>query len=241
MELLDPKNLFSLIDELNIPEIYKLRSLQNFLHHYKIQPKTILDLGARDLYESIWFSVKYPGAKVHSFECNPDMVPLCQTRSQYFLNIAFNAAAVGSREDVVTFYKVDQDATKSQSNLPYYIQKDGNPGASSLFLSADKTYKQTPVEVPLVRLDGYLEKKSISEIDILWMDIQGAELDALKGLGDYINLTKMIHTEVPIGGNTEYKGAPTFNELNEYLVEKGFEVVGKGQMDLIYLNKNIVW
>ena len=238
MELLDPKNLYCLIDEFSIPEIYKLRSLQNFMSRYEVQPKTIFDLGARDLYESIWFAVNYPSATIHSFECNPDMIGLCESRSKYFPNIRLNNAAVSISDTPMTFYKIDQEKTKSQSNIPYYIKKDGNPGASSLFKSLDKVYSQIPVEVKAVRLDNYLKQNSIDSIDLLWMDIQGSELNALKSLAENIYRVKMIHTEMPVGPNTEYDGAPTAKEINSYLSEKGFDLVGTGEMDYIYLNKN---
>jgi FkbM family methyltransferase len=162
------------------------------------------------------------------------MTPLCQKRSKYFPNIRFTEAAIGLSETPVTFYKIDQEKTKSQDGLPYYIQKDGNPGASSLFKSLDTVYKQVPVEVQSLRLDTYVQKNNIYQIDVLWMDIQGSELNALKSLGDHLHNVKMIHTEMPVGPNTEYDGAPTFEEIDGYLRDFGFKMVGKGQMDMIY-------
>jgi len=238
MELLDPKNLYCLIDEFSIPEINKLRSIQKFMSLYEVQPKTIFDLGARDLYESIWFAVNYPNATIHSFECNPDMIGLCESRSKYFPNIRLNNAAVSISNTPMTFYKIDQEKTKSQQNIPYYIKKDGNPGASSLFKSLDKVYSQIPIEVRAIRLDNYLKQNNIDYIDLLWMDIQGSELNALKSLGENINKVKMIHTEMPIGHNTEYDGAPKAEEIHSYLLLHKFELVGVGQMDYIYLNTN---
>jgi FkbM family methyltransferase len=238
MELLDPKNIYCLIDELSIPEIYKLRSLQKFMSRYEVVPKTIFDLGARDLYESIWFAVNYPEASIHSFECNPDMIELCEKRSKYFPNIKLNNAAVSISEAPMTFYKIDQEKTKSQQNIPYYIKKDGNPGASSLFKTLDSIYSQIPVEVQAIRLDNYLKQNNIDTIDLLWMDIQGSELNALKSLEENIRKVKMIHTEMPVGSNTEYDGAPTAKEIHSYLLEHKFELVGTGEMDYIYINKN---
>jgi FkbM family methyltransferase len=186
----------------------------------------------------IWFAVNYPNATIHSFECNPDMIGLCESRSKYFPNIRLNNAAVSISNTPMTFYKIDQEKTKSQQNIPYYIKKDGNPGASSLFKSLDKVYSQIPIEVRAIRLDNYLKQNNIDYIDLLWMDIQGSELNALKSLGENINKVKMIHTEMPIGHNTEYDGAPKAEEIHSYLLLHKFELVGVGQMDYIYLNTN---
>jgi FkbM family methyltransferase len=239
-ELLKPENLFRLIDELNIPEIYKLRSLQNFMSKYNINPKVIFDLGARDLYESMWFSVKYPNSQVHSFECNPDMLDLCKLRASYFPNINFNAKAVTDNNGTIDFFKIDQEATKSQPNLPYYIQKDGNPGASSIYVSKDQTYKQQKVTVESTRLDSYMSENDVQVVDLMWIDIQGAEKIALESMSMYLRYVKMIHLEMPVGPNTEYYNAATFTELDTFLQMNNFEVVGKGQMDYIYINKDLL-
>lgn len=53
------------------------------------------------------------------------------------------------------------------------------------------------------------------------LDIQGAELKALKGAGDILNHIDYIYTEV----NTEYvyKDCCTVNDLDEYLLTYGFK------------------
>ena len=113
------------------------------------EPKIIFDLGSRDLMESIFFSVNFD-AQIHSFECNPDMVQLCEKRARYFPNITLNPIAVSDFDGETNFYKVNQEKTRSQEGIPYYIQKDGNPGASSIFISKDKTYYQDKVKVETV-------------------------------------------------------------------------------------------
>jgi FkbM family methyltransferase len=232
----DPKNIYKLIDELNIPEIYKLRSLQNFMFRYNIEPKVIFDLGARDLYESIWFANAYPESQVHSFECNPDMADLCRVRSAFFPNITLVEKAVSDIDGTLDFYPINVELTKQTPNIPYYIAKDGNPGASSMFKSLDPTYKQNKVTVESIRLNTYLSENEIEEIDLLWMDIQGAEKIALQSLNHYLHKVKMIHTEVAVGPNTEYEGGASFDEVNTLLTNNGFALVGKGEIDMIYVN-----
>jgi FkbM family methyltransferase len=72
-----------------------------------------------------------------------------------------------------------------------------------------------------------LETQLLSTIDFSYnfinLDIQGAELKALKGLGDKLHHVDYIYTEV----NTDYvyKGCNLINELDEYLATYGFKCV----------------
>jgi hypothetical protein len=87
-----------------------------------------------------------------------------------------------------------------------------------------------------------MQNQNISQVDIIWMDLQGAELLALKGLDKYLDTVKYIFTEVshqPI-----YTGQVMFNELNSFTINRGFISKNKLSMqgwqeDIIYENKNI--
>ena len=64
-----------------------------------------------------------------------------------------------------------------------------------------------------------MNKYDIQTVDILWMDLQGAELLALKGVGTYLQKVKYIHVEV--SHKEMYSGQVMFNELNDYILSKG--------------------
>ena len=40
----------------------------------------LIELGARDCSESVYFSKSLPNAKIYSFECNPDTLPICRKK-----------------------------------------------------------------------------------------------------------------------------------------------------------------
>jgi len=72
------------------------------------------------------------------------------------------------------------------------------------------------------------------------MDIQGAELKALKGLGEKIQNIKIFHLEVEF--IEIYYNQPLFNSINRYLIEKNFQLLGFSARtnfsgDVIYVNK----
>ena len=56
------------------------------------------------------------------------------------------------------------------------------------------------------------------------MDVQGAELMALEGASDILTRTRLIVTEgqfIPL-----YKGSSLIGEVNDFLKEKGFILLG---------------
>mgnify|MGYP003650969713 CR=1 FL=1 len=72
------------------------------------------------------------------------------------------------------------------------------------------------IEVPMMRLDSF----RFHDCDFLNMDIQGAELKALRGMGDLLHQFKWAYLEV----NKEelYKGCALVGEIDEYLKGFGF-------------------
>ena len=64
---------------------------------------------------------------------------------------------------------------------------------------------------------------SIKDFDLINVDIQGADLLALKGLGNDISYLKVIYTEI----NTKpmYEDGPLLDEMDEYLGKYNFQRV----------------
>jgi len=200
----------------------------------------ILDIGSRDLGESIIFSNAFPNAKIYAFECNPQTIPICIERSHGYENIKFFDKAVNNYDGICKFYPINKSKTIT-------TWSDGNPGASSLFKSNGRytleKYGQDEIEVECVRLDTILKKENTNEVDIIWMDLQGAELLALESLGDYIKNVKIIYTEVEI--NPMYEGQCLFVDVDNFMKNNNFTLVGgnldvEWGTDVIYINNNVL-
>jgi FkbM family methyltransferase len=81
------------------------------------------------------------------------------------------------------------------------------------------------------------------DFDFVNLDIQGVELQALRGLGDKISNIKWIYTEV----NKEdvYRNCTKINDLDDYLGSKGFTRIatrwclGVGWGDALYSNQEM--
>lgn len=163
---------------------------------------------------------------VYAFECNPDCINACMNTYMGFdmehkNNIRLVANAISMVEGDIPFYAFD-------------LQKYNNMGSSSLLKidfskrdPADPDYNrenpQKMVMVTGVRLDTFMKFAGISSVDLLCMDLQGYELEALKTMGDLIHRTRYIITETSMVST--YEGGSTFAELNSYLESKGFKYV----------------
>jgi len=146
------------------------------------------------------------------FEPNPDM----------FEKLVEN---ISTNSDAKAFQFCVGDENKN-----IILHESNNAGQSSSILELG-THKQAHPEVhyikdipsTMVRIDTFLSKKNLEGINFLNIDIQGAELLALKGLGDLINCFDAAYLEV---NKAElYIGCALVEEIDEYLSEFGFERV----------------
>ena len=76
------------------------------------------------------------------------------------------------------------------------------------------------------RLDTVIQKYGIPKVDIIWMDIQGAELLALKSLGKYLNYVEYVYTEVTYNSEM-YTGQVMFEELHDFMLKNHYIVKNK--------------
>jgi hypothetical protein len=110
---------------------------------------------------------------------------------------------------------------------------------------------QKEVRVPGTRLDTFMNENHISNIDLLCIDLQGYELNAIKSLGTYLRKVKYIITECSI--KSTYTNGTTFKELNDYLSSNNFQYVssnrfgsnfpdlgltGFSEFDALFINKS---
>ena len=183
--------------------------------------RTVFDVGARDCEESRQFTRAFPEARVYAFECNPATLPACRAVALAEPRILLTEQAVSSRAGTTRFYPIDQQRTVTGA-------PDGNPGASSLFRAtgayAEEQYVQCEIEVGTLRLDEFMQVHGVQSVDILWMDVQGAEALVLEGLGARLRDVRCVHMEVEF--SAIYKDQVLFGDVDPYLARHGFRLLG---------------
>lgn len=168
--------------------------------------KVIFDVGSLNGIESVFFTQLLPNVKIYSFEANPDSCLLVKDNQKDYPNITCINKAISD---------------KVENNVVFYLTTE-NIGASSL-LKPTGGYagtKYNTINVDVTTIEKFSIENNIENIDILWMDIQGNELNALKGMGDLLYNTKAICSEV--GLVPYYENHTLYKEICEYLKTFGF-------------------
>ncbi len=202
--------------------------------------KVILEIGARDGVETRALNHFYPQATIYTFECNPATIPLWKENTAGISSIVTVEKAVSDKDGSISFFPIDPENTKSD-------WVDGNPGASSLLTASGKypveQYAQKEITVATTTLKTFFKENNVSRANIVWMDIQGAELLALKGLGERISDLDIVHTEVEF--IQIYKDQPLAKEIKKYMNQHGFLLgyftnFGPYAGDAVFVNRSLL-
>jgi len=100
---------------------------------------------------------------------------------------------------------------------------------------------ENTIEVPTITIDEWAQQNNIKKIDFMWLDLQGAELEALKSAQTILANTHVIHVEINI--TERYKNMPLFEEIDSWLQKQNFRCDIKTMHhetwgDALYIKKN---
>jgi len=177
---------------------YEGCTLKVFGHLAKLSNE-IIDVGANTGLFSLLAAAVHPEARVHAFEPFPQAARRLETNLQAngFRNVELVQVAL----------------SKSPGVLPLYYKEALRltQGASL----RDDAHMTSTIEVPVLRLDDYLERLSLREIDLLKIDVEGAEPDVLAGAEKVISLS---HPEII----TELLVKDCYPRLREFVQRHGY-------------------
>lgn len=132
-------------------------------------------------------------------------------------------ACVGSKNQIRNFY-VNKDPFMSSLYPPnlkfsnFYNDLISYDNLMSEILEPIKT-----LEVQTLSLDEIIVKSGLPPCDFLSIDVQGGELDVLKGAKDALRNSSGVLLEVEFA--QMYEGQPLFGEINEFLQANGFQFI----------------
>jgi len=179
--------------------------------------KIIFDVGANIGQTAIKYRNLFPDAKVYSFEPCPEVFDVL---SKKFANDPFVFpinTAVSSTEKFVDFYVNDYDQMSSTLPLDITAQE---------WVKSERNIIHKAIQVPSDQIDRFCEREKIHQVDILKMDIQGGEIDALKSAKKMLSnqSIKLIYLEINFA--PLYQGQGSFCEINHLLLNHGYEFYG---------------
>jgi len=143
----------------------------------------IIDAGANVGVSAVWFHARFPGATVHAFEPEPQNFSFLASNVEGLEGVTANQLALGGAEGTIALHLADHGAVHSM---------------------VDTSVGTETVDVAMAPLADYLDDHGIERIDLLKLDVEGAEDAVLDGLGD-----RLADVSVVVG------------ELHEQFVHEG--------------------
>lgn len=187
------------------------------INQYFTRAKGILHLGGHKGQERHYYSKL--GKSVIWVEALPHIHTKLRTNIEPFPNQQALCALIGDKDGNQTVFHISNNAAGGGSSIfPY-----GKHGSGDKSLWPDLKLKMVDsITLPMTRLDTLLTANNISSEDYdFWViDLQGAELLALKGAGAL--LKKCIALHIEISTVDVYQGGVLWPELGKWLDEAGF-------------------
>ena len=188
--------------------------------------KGILHIGAHECEElGAYVKAGVSAGSIDWIEANPELVTRMASRG-----IKVHNAAISDVETVLPFHITNNG--QSSSLLEF--------GTHAVSYPWCKVVKTLSVKTETLVSVVHRENIPIRERNFWNLDIQGAELNALKSAGDLLQYADAIYTEV----NTRevYKGCALLGDLDTFLDQKGFyrdsiSMTGEGWGDALYIRK----
>lgn len=167
-----------------------------------MNPGVVYDIGANDGTWTRDSKSVFSNARHEEFEAN----------SEHRRN-GLHMVLLGDTEKTVTFYKA--------------IGENVGPNTgASMYLEVSQHYapgKYITETLPVVPLDSYVSTNNLPLPDFLKLDVQGAELDILRGGEKCLRNSKYVLLEASL--HRWNKDAPMIEDIIIFMSERGFQLI----------------
>lgn len=176
---------------------------------YGVEPKIIYDIGSAVKHWTSNARHVWPDASYFLFDATRTVEFLYHDENYYI-------GVLSDEQKKVIFY---EHPAHIGGNSVYRENPEFSNGADVLYGPDNACYRTAR------RLDDVVREKGFPPPDFIKLDVQGSELDILRGAGDLLNTVEHIIIELQ---KVEYnKGAPRDEEVIAALDEMGFVIQAK--------------
>ena len=200
---------------------------------FKRPIRVIFDVGAHQGQTSLHFRKCFPMAEVHAFEPSPHNFRALQANLRGRNRIHPQPCALGQTQTLALLSERKNDLCGQ------LVPEDKTQGGDSL------------TEVRVDTIDNYLQENKLKHIDLLKLDVEGSELDVLRG-GTSTLRSKLVNFIV---AECDFNAVDTqhsfFPDLLEFLTARNFlffglydvihyhEYSGIGYCNALFLSDNL--
>ena len=174
--------------------------------------QTIIDGGANIGQFARAATEFFPDARIVSIEALPEVATRLRENLADRPQVRVLTSALGSHSGMLTFYK--NDYSPASSALPQSARQEE---------AFPETRRAETTEVPVERLDVLLEGEALRPPVLLKLDLQGYELEALRGAPETLRQSQHVLLEVSF--IQLYEDEPLFDDVHAFMREAGFRFV----------------
>jgi len=175
---------------------------------------TFIDVGAHIGYYSLKAATLVgPSGHVVSVEPNPQTLP--KLRSNIAANVETNTARMVSVWPVA--------CAQSESTLQFFAAPESNTGESSLSKenASQEGSAPVPYEVRARPLDAIVKEAKLDRVDVIKIDVEGAELQVLKGAAQTLDDYRPVIVIELIPNQLQAMGT-SVEEVTKFLASHGY-------------------
>jgi FkbM family methyltransferase len=175
----------------------------------------VLDVGAHEGWFFHCWKDWCPAAVIHAFEPAPEAFANVTRHYGGQPDITINNVGVASVPGSLELNVMSESAVSNSFLRPVEATWDE---------VQYRTGTITTRTVPVTTLDAYCREKNIDAVYLIKIDVQGFELEVLKGAEQTLAITDYVFVESAI--RPLYEGAPRFTDVYTYLDRHGFHLIG---------------
>lgn len=180
---------------------------------FRDDPLVIVDVGARWGFNEEW-KVFGNALRVYCFE--PDQEECKRLNETAGANVRYLPYALGAKVGEATLYHTRLSASTGlyKTNWDYF----------SRLLNRENGITAKEETIRTTTLADALGAAGVPAIDFLKLDVEGAELDVLRGSAQYLESGRLIGVLSELRFHEEINGSPPFWQLDAHLQGRGFRL-----------------
>jgi FkbM family methyltransferase len=147
-------------------------------------PEVVVDLGANRGFSTLFWRARFPHAQVHGVEMNAGNIERCRRLfADNRLDGVFHAVAIGDRNGTLSFRPHSSHTRHRLANLISEAEQA-------------EDYDDETVQVPCLTISSFFEEAKLEKVDLMKVDIEGAEQFLLETLEDWGSRVGLILLEI---------------------------------------------
>ena len=206
---------------INFNDLFLLKKVNGIIH-----------IGAHEL-EELSCYLKRNVSRVIWIEANPEKYELINRKIKNFENMVLGKFAAGSKKSLGNLNLANNKQSSSLLELGTHLNNYPEVKYNSI------------IEIEIKKVDEWIDENFNNKYlyNFINIDIQGFELEALKGMTNQLRIAEYVYLEVNF--EQVYKNCPELQDIDKFLKKFGFSRIAlrktnAGWGDAFY-SKNNIW